>query len=415
MTAGAPARPADHGFFERRIAPFGFAAALIGLLLYALTTAAAPGGGSGRDGGAHGLSPGATGFNGIIEVGRGAGLDIAVDRSVAARDPRGLTVLTPENVEIYEQGSDRLRERLDRLRGPVLVVLLKHLTVPDQNLGRGFVRSQDGGAPAFALGRLNLSVTPLATDAAATLSLRPIGVGRDLPLPRRLQSATILAGEGKAAARWEALLRYGDAPVLLHGELGGRELYLLTDPDLLSNLTLNDPERVAGGLDLLFALSKGRPVRFDVALNGLASDSRSLLQRALAPPWLGLTLAGLAAMIALLWAGFQRPAPPSVAPAPFAQGKAALIHSGARLVSASGRWRMLIPRYIGWVRDSAARARHAPPGLEGAALDAWLDRFTDRQGQGFAARAAALDAARSPIDMVQRAGELARWKQEMAA
>lgn len=394
-------RAPDTGFFERRIAPAAFAAFLLAALLFALGSAFGEGGGSGRDGREHGLSVGATGYAGIIDVGRRAGLDIAVDRRIAADTPRGLTVITLGAFDDINEDDSDLAERVKRLRGPVLVVLGKHWTEPASDQRRGFVRRSAGRRD------MPRGVALRTVAADARLDLAPIGVADTVPLPRQVQSWS--------AANATPVLSVDGHALLVRKPVGGRDVLILSEPDLISNLALGDADSTRGGLALLFALSKGDAVRFDVALNGLASDARSLLQRALAPPWLGLTLAGLTALVALLWAGFQRTAPPRIAPVPFAQGKAALIASGARLVSKTGRWRMLAPRYTGWVRESVARARHAPPGLDPAALDQWLDRFSDARGQRFSDLATRLDHARRPVEMIDAASDLARWRQEIIA
>jgi hypothetical protein len=96
-----------------------------------------------------------------------------------------------------------------------------------------------------------------------------------------------------------------------------------------------------------------------------------------------------------------------------ALGKSALVANGARLIVQARRVPQFAPRYVALVRDAAARALHAPPGLDGAALDAWLDRFPDAQGRRFTSLAHALTAAHNPIDCVAHAGALGQWRKDV--
>ena len=55
-------------------------------------------------------------------------------------------------------------------------------------------------------------------------------------------------------------------------------------------------------------------------------------------------------------------------------GKARLIANGARLLDYAGHHDEVLRRYARRTVRAAARALHAPPGLEAEALTAWLDR-----------------------------------------
>jgi hypothetical protein len=90
------------------------------------------------------------------------------------------------------------------------------------------------------------------------------------------------------------------------GQLGEGPLYILADPDLLSNFGMKNARQAEAALKLLdFMNSTGaESINFDVTLNGFGS-SLSPLKLAFDPPFLAMTLAFAAAM--LLAGGKPRP------------------------------------------------------------------------------------------------------------
>jgi len=166
----------------------------------------------------------------------------------------------------------------------------------------------------------------------------------------------------------------------LVAQLLGEPHYLVADPDLLANHALDDIERARTAIALVDALSPTRgPVAFDLTVNGFGrASSPTLLRLAFEPPFIAMTLALLVAGLLAGLHGANRFGPVARELRAFAFGKAALVENSEGLVRLARREARLGRAYADVVRQEAARALHAPAGLEGEALDAWIDRAARR-------------------------------------
>jgi hypothetical protein len=198
-------------------------------------------------------------------------------------------------------------------------------------------------------------------------------------------------------------------PVLVKAGTG--PLYLLTDPDLLSNRGMADRHQAGAALAMLdFLNSTGaRSVVFDVTLNGLGR-SRSPLRLLFDPPFLAVTLAVAAA---LLLAGLQaiaRFGPPRPPQRAIAFGKAALIDNAAALVRQARREAALGGRYAEMIREKAVTVFGVPARLRDVAVADYLDNL---EGRGrFSTLAAAAKEARGREALLAAAQALHRWQWE---
>jgi hypothetical protein len=191
---------------------------------------------SGRNGGTHALSNAATGFSGIIRLAQATGRNPLIARSEQMFDTEDLVVLTPET------GATQMGHILSRrTTKPTLVVMPKWATLPDP-VHSGWVRA---GAfrPAWDLEKT------LAPDHPMKVERRP-GGGRPLrTVPQQAPAELRFVAPGPlqtaSGPRTEAILTdEAGRPVLV--KAGDGPLYLLTDPDLLSNRGMAD-RRQAGG------------------------------------------------------------------------------------------------------------------------------------------------------------------------
>jgi hypothetical protein len=122
----------------------------------------------------------------------------------------------------------------------------------------------------------------------------------------------------------------------------------------------------------------GAPIDFDVSLAGVGGE-RNLLRLAIEPPFLGATLCLLAAAALVgvqAWSRFGPPAPSAGGPPP---GKTALVENGASMIRLARREPRMARRYVRLCRQRAAAALGAA-NLEGADLDAFLDRWASQPG-----------------------------------
>jgi hypothetical protein len=375
----------------------------IGILAFAgmlILGAYAPDLRSGRNGGGHALSNAATGFGGIVQLARATGRNPLILRDEAFLDTEDLVVLTPET-----GATDMTKALAQRTTKPTLVVLPKWNTVADPK-HTGWVRSR-GLRPAWDPQRV----------LAPARRLRIQRHGGDGPLltvpghaPREMrftapEQVQTVAGEGLKpivtdSAGRAVLVQFGDAP-----------LYLLADPDLLSNHGMADRRQAAAALAMLdFLNSTGAgSITFDVTLNGLGR-TRSPLRLMFDPPFLAATLAIAAAMLLAGLQAISRFGPSRRPERAIAFGKAALIDNAAALVRQARREERLGGRYAEMIRDKAVTVFGVPARLRDSAVTEYLDKLDGRAS--FSALASAAALARSRQELLTAAQALHRWQGE---
>lgn len=331
-----------------------------------------------RDPGAHAFSKSAVGFSGAVELVRLTGGEAFAARRESELATRGLVVVTP----IAFTQPEQLRLFLERREGrPTLIVLPKRITreLPDH---RGWVRQVAVAPPEISMNMLKGTVE-------ATL----YGVG-ELRALRGEKLKTVIEGKGGGAL----LAQIGDTP---H--------YLLADPDALNNMSLKTLAGVTRAKDILDLVSVAElPIVFDTTLAGFANNP-SLLRLAFEPPFLPFTLClAFATLLAVLHAA-RRFGPAAHEERKVAFGKRALAENGAALLRLARRRHRTGERYAALTRDAVASATGAPPGLTGAALDAYLDKL-DRSGEPFTAIAVRAADAPDTRRLMHAVRDLYSWR-----
>jgi hypothetical protein len=359
----------------------------------------------GDDGGGHALSRSSIGYAALVRL-----LTLSGEPVLTSRGPLpptaegGLLVFTPQ------PGMSAKSLRRLGSEGPNLVVLPKWRAAPDPR-HRGWAVTLDAFPAEDSLSvlpdKLRKSLVLKTTHGDRTLRLaRPNG--QAIGGPVLLHEPRALSGPG-----WTpVIVDQTGAPVLVMREEPWT--YVLADPDLLNTQglkTLNGAKTAVALLDLIRA--RDTPVIFDLTQHGFTRP-RSLLRLALEPPLLGATLVLLA--LAIL-AGIQaavRFGPAREKRRALALGKTALADNTAGLIRLARREHRMAPLYARLVQASAARAIGAPRGLEGPALDDFLDRVGKTVGAAHSYSALA-ERARdaSPADLMAVARDLHIWKQEL--
>lgn len=382
--------------------------ALVGIVCVAglaVLSAYAPELKKGDDGGSHALSRSSVGYAALVRLLQLSGEPVLTSRgSLPAAAEGRLLVLTPplggSAIDLDEFDED----------GPVLIVLPKWRTTPDPR-HRGWVMSVDAvGGP--------LTMKVLPPSLGKTLGLlsgpgerevrlkRPNGQAFGAPV--RIRFPRAVSGPG-----WTPVLLndLGQPVLVMHDKT---QTYVLADADFLNTQglkTLNGARTAVAMLDLIRA--PDTPVIFDLTLHGF-KRTRSLARLAVEPPFLGATLVLVA--LAVL-AGAQATARFGPARQPrraVALGKTALADNTAGLIRLAGREARMTPLYAGLVRASAARAIGAPRGLEGQALDDFLDRVSRTVGASSTYSALAERARAATVsDLMAVARDLHLWKQEL--
>ena len=204
-------------------------------------------------------------------------------------------------------------------------------------------------------------------------------------------------------------------------ERGGTTVWVLTDPDVLSNHGLLRGDNASLAVALLDQVRDGQDTLvFDETLHGFKHEPS---------PWKVLfefplalaTIQALVAVALLLWAAtgrFGKPLPP---PPPLAPGKDYLIDNTAALLGAGGHAGAALRRYLATTVQDVARSLHAPPQLTAEATIRWLDglagaraiagpRLAELEHEVAQASAARRERARRVAATARR---IYRWKQEM--
>lgn len=185
--------------------------------------------------------------------------------------------------------------------------------------------------------------------------------------------------------------------------------YILTDPDLINNAALKDPQKAAAALDMIAMLEPGKgAVMFDLTLHGIG-QKYDLARLLVEPPFLALTLSVLVAAALAFLHGLGRFGPPRTEARAIAFGKQALVDTTAMLLKRAGRIEELGDRYAALMRARAGALLGAPQGLPGEALDRWLDSRDHGETQGFSRRFKAANEAGTLAQMHEAAQELHDW------
>ncbi|WP_354286603.1 hypothetical protein [Sphingomonas sp. UYEF23] len=352
---------------------------------------------SGRDGRAHALSNAAVGYSGIVRLAEATGRNPQIVRNPRQLAGEDLVVLTPES-----GATDMTKALAARGAKPTLVILPKWRTSVDPT-HTGWARFVDfrdvDDVERVLAPQYKLKVTRYASGGRPLRALSWMPRSIAFAAPRPVQTITGLDVR--------PILTDADGHVVL-GQIGGGPLYVLADPDLLSNIGMRDPAQARAALELLDWLNStgAKTITFDVTLNGFGA-SPSPLKLLFDPPFLAMTLT-LAA--AVLLAGVQATArfgPARRRARAIAFGKTALIDNAAALVRKAGRQGRLGPRYVDLVRERAGGVFGVPARLQGEAVDGYLDGLRGRAR--FSALAAEAQAARDPRAMLAAAQALHHW------
>jgi hypothetical protein len=164
---------------------------------------------------------------------------------------------------------------------------------------------------------------------------------------------------------------------MLIGEIveRNRRILVISDPDLLANEGFGRDNNVTLALAAVERLrGPGGSVIFDETLHGFQARPASPFLLLFRFPFIVVTIQGLIALAMLLWATLARFGAPQSLPPPLSAGRSGLLQNMASLIEFTGHQEVIIRRYVlDTVRD-VGRQLHAPRGISGNALVAWLQR-----------------------------------------
>lgn len=223
---------------------------------------------------------------------------------------------------------------------------------------------------------------------------------RSFALPDRRLNA--MAGENIAP-----LIGARDGAAVL-GQVGSSDTFVLVDPDLVNNRAMADERNAKAALAMLRAIDPehGGRALFDRSLHYARGD-RNLVKLLFLPPFLGVTLALIAAAVLAGIAAAGRFGPPLREQRAVAAGKRALIDNIVALTRLAGRTPLVGPRYADMMLELVSRRL-----LMGETPSA--DRL-DRVHPGYSDIDRRLRDARTESEALAAARDLTAWKKETGA
>lgn len=360
--------------------------------------------------GLHPYSTSALGYQGLVRLLEMRDVPVSVSRSPQRlrEDYETLKIVT---LTPYGMGR-ALEEIADEMEGPALIVLPKWRGLRDQTKPE-WQRSVELLSPQEVQG----SMEPFDSDAEVWRLRTPASIRA----PFGKFSPNL--GDDMQVLRADSLFSYISVPGGdLVAQIPGKDVFVLSDPDLINTSGLADPGNAQMALALInhlrtYVWLDDAPVIFDATLHGF-ERSESVLQLVFDIPFLGATLVALAAFLMIGWGGAVRFGSPAREERAFALGKQALTDNTAALVAMGRRETRMSPGYLSLVRRATAKAVGAPKTLTEAELTALFDRLAtgqaDASTETFSELQAAMDGpAASRQDLLDNARRLWRWHKEI--
>lgn len=210
--------------------------------------------------------------------------------------------------------------------------------------------------------------TVVQLDKAPSWQPNDFGPAPDLPRPQ-----VIVATGLKPLITSKAGVLLGEVKV------DGRRIWVLSDPDLISNHGLVRGANAQIVLAIVDGMRQGGPLIFDETIHGYYLDP-NLLKAIFQFPLVFVTTAAFAAIAVLLWASTGRFGAPARTEPPLRMGKSTLVAAGADMLSFGRHEVPIAERYRKVVLDEVGRRIHAPLQADERTLGAWLDRVGQSRG-----------------------------------
>jgi hypothetical protein len=205
----------------------------------------------------------------------------------------------------------------------------------------------------------------------------------------------------------------------------GRRIWIVAEPDILANHGLLKGDNAEFAVRLIGQLrySGGSIVFIETpraGTSGYRTPPSNPLNLLFIPPFVFVTLNGLALVGLLLWATMPRFGKPHPTPLLLAAGKDGLIHNAAHLLAFANHREPVVASYVRATVRSVARRLRAPRDADEPATVAWLDRVGRARGHSvdlndIMRRADAMARAKrnDVAGIVGLARDTFRWKREM--
>jgi hypothetical protein len=353
-------------------------------------------------------SKSAIGHQGWVRLLQNMGVSVLISRndSLAKSWDGGVLVLAEPGVDGDE------RQPIDELlQADRLLVVLPKYTARGSFVNTAWAEAVNRigvGYIGEVLREITKTGTVLQLDKAPPWLPNDFGPAPDLPRPQ-----VVLATGLKPLITSKTGVLLGELQV------DGRRIWVLTDPDLISNHGILRGANAQLAMAITDRLREGGPVIFDETIHGYYLDP-NLLKAMFQFPLVFVTTAAVATIAVLLWAATGRFGAPARVEPPLRMGKATLVAAGADMLSSGRHESPIADRYRKVVLDEVGRRIHAPLQADERTLGTWLDRVGQARGvrrkftelwQGFDVPPGS--GAQQSRLLLQAAQDFYRWKEEI--
>lgn len=362
--------------------------------------------------GASSFSSSAIGHGAFVELLEQSGIPVLVSRydTLGRAGSDNLVILAePESVEALQQLSRFTSQNLETvIAGPTLIVLPKWSGEPawenDRWIGSSTLVPIDSVEPIVDLLSYGSVVIRPGNAQAFSGAEQP-----DLLEPQLIRSFRLRP------------VIASDQGILL-GVLGAgaRKVWVLSDPDVLSNHGIGNGDNAAFILSIIDQLRPpGGTVLIDETIHGFTQQP-NLWRAIFEPPFVLATVQVAAVLATLVWAAVGRFGPPLKTERVFAPGAATLLDTSASLLKPGRHGGRILRRYGDGVARDVAERLHAPRGGSVSQRNDWFDRVGRARKVSLSfreieAEMAATEAAHtnSAARLTAIAGKLHQWKRDM--
>jgi hypothetical protein len=385
--------------------------------------------GSARTSGTNSFSKSAIGHAAFLELLRHQDIPVVVSRNESgakANEDSLLIVAEPLSYKITKSGGLPAADR-------TLLVLPKWRGAPDPKrpgwVGHVALQSEETVArvmskllPDATLTRPTGELAWKKTALAALHKVRPNRSDNDL-LWARIRSRstpTIDRPQFIVSETLTPIISSAEGVLVGGAKLDSGWLFVISDPDLLSNHGIGIADNAALMLDLLalFRPTDGAVI-IDETVHGFRSNP-NLWRKMFELPFLVATIVACAAILVLLGAATGRFGAPLPAERQRRESETGLIENAVDLLQEAGHGTAIVQRYPPVALRAVARRLHAPRRLNNSALVAWIDRVGTARGVKTSYRALRdeIENTASPqnandIRVLRAVQRLYQWKQEM--
>ena len=320
--------------------------------------------------GSNSFSLAATGHMAFVETLRRLKTPVIISRYISSEKvgvADSLAVIEPNMSNEYKNIVGNL------LNGEnILLVLPKWIAKTDTAKRRWI-----SDAKLRELGEIERFISSYIPDAALVRpsSIGSLKIGEDEFMPSILQPQLLLSDRVEAIVESRGGILFGR-----YQPKRGKQLWILSDPDILANHALGKGDNAAIAITLFNStLKTGGKVIVDETAHGFQLEP-NLWKLLFSKPYIIATIISLVSFSLIIWAALIRFGKALSGKEGLSPGKEILIDNTAALLELGGHGQETLEKYLEIAQRDVARAMHAPSNLVEKRLTDWLDRIAENRG-----------------------------------